>query len=108
MAVMAGKLRHRITLQTPVEARNGYNEAITTWSTVATVWASVEPISGREFFAAEHVQSEVTHRVRMRWQSGITPDMRVLFDSRVLKVEAVINYGERRTDLQLMCQEVAA
>jgi head-tail adaptor len=43
----------------------------------------------------------------MRWQSGITPDMRVLFGGRVLKVEAVINYGERRTDLQLMCQEAA-
>jgi SPP1 family predicted phage head-tail adaptor len=106
--MQAGKLRHRITIQEPVTARNGYGEAITTWTAVATVWASVEPLSGREFFAAEHVQSEVTHRVRMRWQSGITPDMRVLFGGRVLKVEAVINYGERRTDLQLMCQEVAA
>jgi SPP1 family predicted phage head-tail adaptor len=104
----AGRLRHRITIQEPVTARNGYGEAITTWTAVATVWASVEPLSGREYFAAEHVQSEVTHRVRMRWQSGITPDMRVLFNGRVLKIDAVINYGERRTDLQLMCQEVAA
>jgi SPP1 family predicted phage head-tail adaptor len=106
--MQAGKLRHRITIQEPVTARNNYGEAITTWTAVATVWASVEPLSGREFFAAEHVQSEVTHRVRMRWQSGITPDMRVLFEGRVLKIEAVINYSERRTDLQLMCQEVAA
>ena len=106
--MQAGRLRHRITIQEPVTARNSYGEAITTWTAVATVWASVEPLSGREFFAAEHVQSEVTHRVRMRWQSGITPDMRVLFDGRVLTIDAVINYGERRTDLQLMCQEVAA
>lgn len=88
-------------------ARNGFNEAITTWSTVATVWASVEPISGREFFEAEHVQSEITHRVRLRYRAGITAQMRVLFDSRYLMIETVINYAERGTDLQLMCREMA-
>jgi SPP1 family predicted phage head-tail adaptor len=104
----AGRLRHRVTIQEPVVARNGYNEAITTWSTVATVWASVEPLSGREFFAAEHVQSEITHRVKMRYRSGVAPTMRVVHDGRYLMVEAVINYAERGTDLQLMCKEAAA
>lgn len=106
--MQAGRLRHRITIQEPVTAHNGFNEAITTWVTVATVWASVEPISGREFFAAEHVQSEITHRVRVRYRAGIAPTMRVVFDGRHLMIEAVINYGERGTDLQLMCREMAA
>lgn len=104
----AGRLRHRITIQEPVTARNGFNEAITTWVTVATVWASVEPISGREFFAAEHVQSEITHRIRVRYRAGIAPTMRVVFNGRYLMIESVINYGERNTDLQLMCREMAA
>lgn len=106
--MQAGKLRHRITIQEPVVARNGFNEAITTWSAVATVWASVEPLSGREFFAAEHVQSEITHRIRVRYRAGIAPTMRVVFNGRYLMIESVINYGERNTDLQLMCREMAA
>lgn len=106
--MQAGKLRHRVTIQEPVVARNGFNEAITTWVTVATVWASVEPISGREFFAAEHVQSEITHRIRVRYRAGIAPTMRVVFNGRYLMIESVINYGERNTDLQLMCREMAA
>ncbi len=106
--MQAGRLRHRITIQEPVTARNGFNEAITTWVTVATVWASVEPISGREFFAAEHVQSEITHRIRVRYRAGIAPTMRVVFNGRYLMIESVINYGERNTDLQLMCREMAA
>lgn len=103
----AGQLRHRVTIQEPVEARNGYNEAITTWAPVATVWASVEPLSGREFFAAEHVQSEITHRVRLRWRPGIAPTMRVLFGGRHLMIEAVINYRELGTEMHLMCREAA-
>lgn len=106
--MQAGKLRHRITIQEPITARNGFNEAITTWVTVATVWASVEPISGREFFAAEHVQSEITHRIRVRYRAGIAPTMRVVFNGRYLMIESVINYGERGTDLQLMCRQMAA
>lgn len=106
--MQAGKLRHRVTIQQPTVARNGFNEAVTTWSNVVTVWASVEPLSGREFFAAEHVQSEITHRVRLRYRSGIVPTMRVVFGSRHLVIESVINYAERGTDLQLMCREMAA
>lgn len=104
----AGRLRQRVTIQEPVTARNGFGEAITAWTTVAMVWASVEPLSGREFFAAEHVQSEITHRVRVRYRAGIAPTMRVVFNGRHLMIEAVINYGERGTDLQLMCREMAA
>ena len=108
MAVTAGRMRHRVTIQEPVVARNGYGEAITTWTAVATVWASVEPISGREYFAAEHMQSEITHRVKLRYRSGITSEMRVLYGTRLLRIESVIDWRERREELHLMCQEVAA
>lgn len=102
----AGRLRHRLTLQEPVEARNSYNEVITTWALVAVVWGSVEPLSGREFFDAEHVQSEITHRVRLRYRAGITPEMRVLHEGRDLRIESVIDYRELHSELQLMCKEM--
>jgi len=102
----AGALRHRVSIQEPVEARNSYNEAITTWALVAVVWGSVAPLAGREFFAAEHVQSEITHRVRLRYRAGITSEMRVVYAGRVLMIQSVIDRGERRRELELMCREV--
>lgn len=101
----AGALRHRVAIQEPVEARNSYNEVIVTWALVAVVWAWVAPLSGREFFAAEHVQSEITHRVRLRYRAGITPEMRVVMNGRVLMIQSVIDRGERRRELELMCKE---
>jgi len=102
----AGALRHRVSIQEPVEARNSYNEVITTWALVAVVWGSVAPLAGREFFAAEHVQSEITHRVRLRYRAGITSEMRVVYAGRVLMIQSVIDRGERRRELELMCREV--
>ena len=59
-------MRHRVTIEAPVDGVNEFGERVVTWSTVETVYAAVEPVRGREFFAAEQVQSEVSHRVVMR------------------------------------------
>lgn len=101
----SGRLRHRVTIQQPVAAVNGYGERITTWSTVATVWGAVEPLRGREFFDAEQVQAEISHRVVLRYRSGISSTMRLLHLSRVLHIQQVIDVDERHRELQLMCRE---
>lgn len=102
-----GKLRHRITIQEYIKTRNEYNEIIEDWRDFAKVWASVEPISGKEYWAKHQVQAEITHRIRIRYREGIKPTMRVLFNkNRVFEIESVINWQEKNIDLQLMCKEV--
>ena len=100
------RLRHRVTIQSPVVAVNGYGERITTWSTVATVGAAVEPLRGREFFDAEQVQAEISHRVIMRYRTGMESTMRLLHLTRVLHIETIIDVDERHRELQLMCREM--
>ena len=101
-----GDLRHRITLQECVSGQNEAGQPIQEWHDVATVWAAIEPLRGREYWAAAQVQSEVTTRIRIRYRSGIRPDMRVLYGGRVFNVTAVIDPEERHHELQLMCKEV--
>lgn len=102
----AARIRHRVTIQQPVVAVNGYGERITTWSTVATVWAAVEPLRGREFFDAEQTQAEVSHRVVLRYRAGMVATMRLLHLTRVLHIQAIIDVDERHRELQLMCREM--
>lgn len=102
-----GILRHRITIQEERDGgKNRFNEQIKTWEDIATVWASIEPISGREYWAGQQVQSEITHRIRIRYRPGIKPAMRVLYQNRLFEIESVIDYQERHEFLQLMCKEV--
>ncbi len=78
------------------------------WSTVATVWAAVEPLRGREYFEAAAVQAETTTRIRVRHRNDITPGNRIQHGLVVYDVQAAIDKGGRQRELELMCREVAA
>lgn len=103
--MQAGRLRHRIIIQEHQITRDTYQGEIEAWGEVATVWAEVSPISGREFILQQRAEAEVTHRVRLRYRAGLKPQMRVLFSGRVLQIEAVLNQEERHRELVLMCRE---
>jgi SPP1 family predicted phage head-tail adaptor len=75
-------MRHRITLETPAETQTVDGSVTRTWAPLATVWASVEPLLGRERFDAQREQADVSHRVRMRFLAGISHNMRVMLGSR--------------------------
>lgn len=104
--MQAGKLRQVVAVQENQATRNDVGEAVDNWVTVFTGRASVEPVSGREFFEARQRQAEITHRVRMRYRTEPVPTMRVLYRTRVLMIEAVIDVEERRKELHLMCREM--
>jgi len=106
--VNIGKLRHRVTIQNKVTLPDGYGGVTSTWQDVATVWASVEPLNGRELYAAQQVKAELTHRIRIRYMSGIKPEMRIVFDNRSFDIEAIIDPEERHESLELLCSEVVA
>ena len=100
-----GKLRHRITLLKQVNEVNDYGASVQTWRMVATVWAEVRPLSGREYFSAQQVQSEVTTQIWLRYIDGIKPSMKVKFANREFEILSVLNTQERDVSLQLMCKE---
>lgn len=102
----AGTLRYQYTIQQRGTAtQNSHGEDTTPWEDLVTVWMAMEPLSGREFFAAQATQSEVTHQATMRYRSGITTAMRITKDSRVWDIESVTDVTERHRELRLMCVE---
>lgn len=81
MAVSAGKLRHRITIQSRIDTQDSVTgENKVTW--VDTDWkripAAIEPFSAREFISAQSQQSEVSLRIVIRFRSGINSSMRII------------------------------
>ena len=104
----AGNLRHRIALQRKQQTQNPQTGAmVTTWVTEATVWAAVEPLSAREFIAAQAVQSDVSVRIRVRYRPGITSAMRLLHDGKVYNITGVLaDKDSGREYLTLPCSEL--
>src|SRR5690606_24006417 len=101
----AGQLRHRITIQAATETNTSGSLSIS-WSDLATVWAAVEPLSGREYFAVQQSQNVVSTRIRIRHRADVTPQMRVSWDGRIFEIESIINDPTNAREVQLMCREV--
>ncbi len=101
-----GKLRHRVTIQQLVNTDDGAGGSIETWQNVATVWAAIEPLRGNERYAAQQVQSTLTHKVTIRYREGIKPQMRLTYKGRIFDIESVIDIEERHHWLELFCSEV--
>lgn len=93
--MQAGKLRHRVTIQknTPVKDYDS-GDWVDNWSDVATVWAAIEPLSAREFIAAQSTQSKVTARIVIRYRPGIDSSMRLLHsvqgNTTIYNIEGVL------------------
>lgn len=101
----AGLLRHKITIQRATETQSAAGALSTTWATFATVWSEIEPITGREFFAQKIIQGEITHKITIRYLSGVVPKMRIIYGSRTFDIEQVMNVRERNKEMALMCKE---
>lgn len=107
--IPAGKKNNKVILQSPAGSRDAVGERVTTWTDVATVWASIEPLSVRDAFLAAQAHASTTHRVRIDWSTdvdNIDGSWRVLFGSRVLVIDgAPRNIGERNREIELLCTE---
>ena len=99
-----GKMRHQITFQRPSEEKDelaGYKDD---WIDVATTWAQISPVSGREYLTQIR-ETMVTHKVYCRYRPGITPRMRIKFGERFFQIISVLNWEERNEGLTIMCEE---
>ncbi len=101
--MQAGKLTERVTIQSKAATRAANGEEVVSWADVATVWAQVEPLAGREFFAAAQMQSAVDVRMRIRYRVGVLPQMRVLWRGQAHDIEAGLQPNAQRAYLELMC-----
>lgn len=103
----AGKLRHRIQIETLTTGRDIYGEPVETWTLFALVWASREDLAGREFFAAQQVNAEVTTRFGIRFIEGLTPQMRVRDGGTLYDLESVQDPDGRARELILLATRKA-
>lgn len=100
-----GEMRHRITFQQEVKTSDGHKGFTVGWQDLVSVWASVEPLSGREYFYSHQIKAELSHRVRIRYRADITVKMRIKHRGRVLGIESILDKKERREELEILCKE---
>ena len=104
--MMAGQLRKRVAIQSVGSAVSDYGELTNSYTTDATVWASIDPVSGAETDIASELVGTVTHKIKMRYRAGLTANNRLTYDSRTFEIISSRNWQERGIFLEVLCREV--
>lgn len=99
--IAAGKLNRRVRIQSPAFGQDAAGEPSASWADVATVWARVRDISGREFIAGGGVQNAVQTGVVIRYRADVAAAMRILDGAIAYNIEAVLKQDDG--SLMLMC-----
>lgn len=116
----AGRLRHRGTFQKPgPRIDDGAAGGSAPYVNVAEVYASIEPLTGRELFQAGQFDPRLSHRVGTRYIQGVKPSWRFVYGDvnklnsdneserpRVFDIKSVADIEERHRELELMCEEL--
>jgi len=100
-----GRLRDRLTIQTYTDVIAANGETTKTWTTFATVFAEIRPVSGRELEVAGKVQGELSHAIRIRFLSGVLDKMRGTDGTRTFEFTAVVPDRTNAKDLIIYANE---
>ena len=101
-----GAMRNRITIQQTTQTQDTDGSVIDTWSTFASPYAEIVPISGSEDYIAQGITASVVYRVTCRYISGVVPKMRISYGDRVLLIYSVRNIDEKNKYLVMSCGEL--
>lgn len=104
----AGALDQRVTLQRRTVGRDDRGQALETWATVATLWASVKPRRGRDFLAAAQDQATFDCTVWLRYRADILATDRLLWKGQPLDIVGQpVNVAGAGVWTELMCTQSA-
>ena len=100
-------MRHWVTVEQQATTQDAVGQQTQTWTTITKRMAEIQPLNGREFFAASGEHSEVTTRIRMRYDdvtNAINAYDRITHGSDTYDILSVINVDKRNHELVLMCK----
>ena len=102
----AGQLDQRVTVERFTSTEDELGQPIEAWAPLFTCWAAVEPLTGREYLAAQAAVSEVTAKIRMRFRPWMTNTDRVIHEGTIYNIVSLIDVRSGNRELHLMCKAI--
>ena len=100
------EFRHTIELYDRVAGvSDGLGHSTPVDTLMITTKAAIWPISSSEVRANMRDETNVTHNIRIYYQSGISMNLYVVFGTRTFEIKGIVNPEERNVYLDLICNE---
>ncbi|HUU90888.1 MAG TPA: phage head closure protein [Phycisphaerae bacterium] len=107
VAINPGRLKTSVVIQHKSAGRDTKGaRTAESWRTLATVWAEVLPVAGREGWNVKQIDAELTHGVVMRYRSDVTSRHRLKVGTAILNIKGPPrDVGNAHVILELDCIE---
>ena len=85
-----GKMRYRITIESPatLNDEDGFNTEV--FNEFTTVWADITPVSSKEYLSSDQTVAEVTSKIYVRYISRINTLMRIRCGERLFNIISIL------------------
>jgi len=100
-----GTLTDRIELRRRVVTDEDEGGEIALFTPIATVWARVRSLGGRQAQESDARGANATHSVVLRFRSNVSPGDRIVYRGRNLDVLTAGDLNGRRAYLSCLCAE---
>jgi SPP1 family predicted phage head-tail adaptor len=101
-----GAHRLRLTIEAPVDTPDDIGGVTRTYAVTGAVWASLTALNGDEQWLAGRVEQALSHRLELRWRTGINAGCRFIRPGRTFDIKAVIDPDGSRRRLVCLVEEV--
>lgn len=92
----AGKRDRRVTIQTATVTQDAHGGQVKSWGNLATVYAEVVPLRGRELIAAAQFMPEAQVKFRMLYRTDFDESARLVHDGVNYEIVHIAEIGRRR------------
>ena len=69
---MIGAMRHQVKIQSQSRSANGGGSSAVSYSDVATVNASINPVGGGERLFGDQLEERITHKITIRFRRDVS------------------------------------
>ena len=76
-----------------------------TYATESVVWAALWPVSASEMAKGSTPTMEITHRIRIRYLSGLLATWRIKYGERYFNIVSIVNPNEANEVLDILAKE---
>lgn len=100
-----GKLNKRITFKKLTDVKDGLDQKVKKMKTLKTVWGSLYPLRGVEFYEIQKIQGKVIYRCYVRYTTGIDSKCYLECKGKTYSIESVLDVDEEHKLLEITCVE---
>lgn len=100
-----GKLNKRLTFMKLAEITDEIGQTSQLLRPICTIWGSLYPVRGMEFYEIQKVQSRITHKCYVRYHDDIDSNCYIEYNGKKYTIESVIDVDLAHKMLEIMCTE---